>query len=235
MEPRRYERYTPKEEIMVSLRLPPEQQNWTFTGHMVDLGQSGLSLFNFLLFVAVLVGFAALAYAGLDDAVSAYEKGDYARAYGEFKALAEQGNAGAQCRLGTQYAKGQGVPKDYVQALKWYRRAAEQGHAEAQYYLGVMFDTGEGVPQDYGEAIKWYRKAAEQGLAVAQSNLGAMYGLGQGVPQDYVQALKWFNLAASQGYPEAQKGMDLIGNGMTPAQIAEAKRLAKEWKPKSRD
>jgi hypothetical protein len=43
MEPRRYERYTPKKEIMVALRLPPEQQNWTFMGHMVDLSQSGLS------------------------------------------------------------------------------------------------------------------------------------------------------------------------------------------------
>jgi uncharacterized protein len=200
-----------------------------------EIEEAQMRRFNFLLFVAVLVGFAALAYAGLDDAVSAYEKGDYARAYEEFKALAMKGNADAQCRLGTQYAEGHGVPKDYAQALKWYHKAAEQGHARAQYYLGVMFDTGEGVPQDYGEAIKWYRKAAEQGLAVAQSNLGAMYGLGQGVTQDYVQALMWFNLAASQGYPEAQKGRDLVANGMTPEQIAEAKRLAADWKPKSRD
>jgi uncharacterized protein len=191
--------------------------------------------FSCLLFVTVLVGSAALAYAGLDDAVSAYEKGDYARAYEEFKVLAEQGNADAQCRLGTQYAEGHGVPKDYVQALKWYRKAAEQGHARAQYHLGVMFDTGEGVPQDYGQAIKWYRKAAEHGLAVAQSNLGAMYGLGLGVPQDYVQALMWFDLAAAQGYSEGQKGMDLVTNEMTPAQIAEAKRLAREWKPKGQD
>ncbi len=43
MEPRKYERYTPKKKIMVALRLPPEHQNWTFTGHLVDLSQSGLS------------------------------------------------------------------------------------------------------------------------------------------------------------------------------------------------
>ena len=43
MEPRRYERYTPKKEVMVALRLPPDQQNWTFMGHMVDLSRSGLS------------------------------------------------------------------------------------------------------------------------------------------------------------------------------------------------
>ena len=43
MESRRYERYTPEKEIMAALRLPPEQQNWTFMGHMVDLSQSGPS------------------------------------------------------------------------------------------------------------------------------------------------------------------------------------------------
>jgi uncharacterized protein len=194
-----------------------------------------MTKFKFLLFVAVLFGFVGLAYAGFNEANDAYDKGDFARAYKEFQVLAEQGNAEAQCLLGTLYAKGHGVPKDYAEALKWYRTAAEHGPAKAQYYLGVMFDTGEGVPQDYGEAIKWYRKAAEQGLAVAQSDLGAMYGLGKGVPKDYVQALMWFNVAAAQGYSEAQQGIDLVAEKMTPSQISEAKRLAREWKPKGRD
>jgi TPR repeat protein len=70
---------------------------------------------------------------------------------------------------------------------------------------------------------------------VAQTNLGAMYALGQGVPQDYVQAHMWFNLAARQGYSEARKGIDALAGKMTPSQIAEAKHLAGEWKPKSRD
>ncbi len=191
--------------------------------------------FGFLLFMSVLVGFAGLAYAGLDEAKDAYDRSDYVRAYTELKPLAEQGNADAQCLLGTLYAEGHGLPMDYAKALKLYRSAAEQGHAKAQYYLGVMFDMGEGVPKDNIKAASWYRTAAEQGLAVAQSNLGAMYGLGQGVPQDYVQAHMWFNLAVAQGYSEAQKGLDVVVERMTPADIAEAKRLAKEWKPKFRD
>ena len=41
-----------------------------------------------------------LAYAGLDDGKAAYDRGDYSKAYGEFKPLAEQGNAGAQRYFG---------------------------------------------------------------------------------------------------------------------------------------
>ena len=95
------------------------------------------------------------------------------------------------------------------------------------------------VKQDYAAAVKWFRLAAEQGNAQAQFNLGLMYGNGQGVPQDYVQAHKWFNLAASQ-YPASEKerrdiavkNRAFVAAKMTPAQIAEAQKLASAWKPK---
>ena len=65
-----------------------------------------------------------------------------------------------------------------------------------------------------------------------------MYANGKGVPQNYVQAHKWFNLAAAQDrYPFAatygRLGRDLVAKKMTPAQIAEAQKLAAEWRPKS--
>jgi hypothetical protein len=188
--------------------------------------------FKFLLVVALFAGCVAIAHASYDEAKDAYDRGDYVKAAQEFKVLAEQGNADAQCLLGTLYAKGRGMPKNNAEALRWYRAAAEQGNAKGQYYLAVIFDMGDGVPRDYAEALKWYRKAAEQGLAVAQSNLGAMYGLGQGVPRDYVRACMWLNLAAEQGYSEAQNCIEAISEKMTPDQIAEARRLAKEWKPR---
>ncbi|MGO9533180.1 MAG: hypothetical protein ACLP2X_21635 [Syntrophobacteraceae bacterium] len=40
-----------------------------------------MTKFKLLLFVAVLAGFASLAYAGLDDGKAAYDGGDYATAY----------------------------------------------------------------------------------------------------------------------------------------------------------
>jgi len=98
-----------------------------------------------------------------------------------------------------------------------------------------MYDKGQGVPQDSGEALKWYRLAAAQGDAVAQYNRGLMYANGQSVPQDYVQAHKWFNLAAAtpidkSTQDEAVKARDSVAARMTPAQIAEAQKLAREWK-----
>ncbi|MGO9021708.1 MAG: tetratricopeptide repeat protein [Syntrophobacteraceae bacterium] len=88
---------------------------------------------------------------------------------------------------------------------------------------------------DYGRAYSEMRPLAERGEAPAQFYLGVMYENGQGVPKDYVQAHKWFELAAAQGDSEARKRMDLLAEKMTPAQIAEAISLARDWKPKRRD
>ena len=161
---------------------------------------------------------------------------DYSEAAKWFRLAAEQGNAQAQFNLGLKYDNGQGVPQDYAEAAKWFRLAAEQGLAEAQFNLGVRYSKGQGVPQDYAAAVKWYRLAAEQGDANAQHNLGAMYSHGQGVPQDYVQAYMWLNLAASR-YPPSERRDNAVASRawlarhMTPNQVAEAQRLAREWRP----
>ncbi len=187
--------------------------------------------------VALLIALATPSQADFQDGLAAYWRGDYATALQEFKPLAEQGDAGVQFILGVMYQKGQGVPQDYAEAMKWFLKAAEQGDAGAQFNLGFMYAKGQGVPQDYAEAIKWYQKAAEQGDASAQNNLGVMYKYGWGVPQDYVQAHTWYNLAASHWPPGSNRDMavknrDIVAAKMTPAQVAEAQRLAREWKPK---
>ncbi len=121
---------------------------------------------------------------------------------------------------------------DYATAFQLWRPLAEQGHAITQANVGVMYYEGRGVTQDYAEAVKWYRRAAEQGGAGAQHNLGVTYANGQGVPQDYVQAHMWFELAAARGNKGARKHRDTVAKEMTPAQVAEAQRLAREWRPK---
>ncbi len=163
---------------------------------------------------------------------------DDAEAAKWYRRAAEQGDASAQYNLGVMYDNGYGVPQDHAEAVKWYRLAAQQGVAKAQYNLGLMYGNGQGVPQDYAEAAKWYRRAAEQGFADAQNNLGFMYGNGQGVPQDYVEAHQWYNLAASRLPPgedrdRAVRNRDIVEGRMTPAQIGEAQRRAREWRPKT--
>ncbi len=164
---------------------------------------------------------------------AAYNRGDTAKAVNWFRKAAEQGHAEAQDSLGRMYTWGEGVPQDYVEAAKWKRKAAEQGNAHAQYALGAKFFLGkQGVPQHYVEAAIWFRKAAEQGNYFAQHSLGTMYDDGQGVSQDYVEAHRWYSLAAAKGYISAITERDKLTRKMTPAQIAEAQRLAREWKPK---
>jgi len=96
----------------------------------------------------------------------------------------------------------------------------------------VMYSLGHGIPQDDKEALKWIAKAAEQGHAESQYNLGMMYFDGQGTPQDYVRAHMWFNLAAVWGVKEAVGSRDRTAKMMTPQQISEAERMAREWKKK---
>ncbi len=154
----------------------------------------------------------------------------------ELLLAAERGDAEAQFELGLMYDEGYGVSRDNQEAAKWYRKAAEQGDAGAQYLLGYMYDKGKGVPQNYQEAFKWTRKAADQGLAYAQSRLGYMYRDGKGVPQDYAQAHMWYNLASANLTGDARvraiNSRDLVAKVMTREQIAEAQRLALEFKLK---
>jgi uncharacterized protein len=121
---------------------------------------------------------------------------------------------------------------DFATAMQLWRPLADHGVAEAQFGLGVLYAKGDGVPQDYAAAVGWYRKAADQGFTFAQFSLGFMYATGRGVPQDYVRAYMWTNLAAARGVSDAIESLNIIASKMSPAQIAEAQKLASEWKPK---
>jgi uncharacterized protein len=124
------------------------------------------------------------------------------------------------------------VAKNKAEAVKWYRKAAEQNVADAQYNLGVCYANGQGVTEDDAESVKWFRKAAEQNLADAQYNLGVCYDSGEGVAKDEVEAYKWWLLAAAQGNDDATHNMTIVENKMTREQIAEAQRLARDFKPR---
>ena len=108
--------------------------------------------------------------------------------------------------------------------------AATQGDAAAQFRLAIAYSFGRGVPEDDAEAARWYRLSAEQGYAAAQYHLGAAYAGGRGVGQDDVQAHMWCNLAAAEGSEErAPERRNQVAAGMTPTQISDAQRLARNW------
>jgi hypothetical protein len=181
------------------------------------------------LLVVVSLLFASAAWAGdVEDGLRASLNNDYPVALAKFRLAAAQGNASAQFNLGFMFNRGRGVAQDYVEAVRWYRLAAAQGDVQAQDLLGTMFERGQGVAQDYVEAVRWYRLAAAQGDLLAQLKLGFMFDEGKGVAQDFTRAHMWFNLAAVSGDKEAVKNRDLTAARMTPQQIAQAQKLARE-------
>ena len=173
---------------------------------------------------------------------------------------AEQGNAEAQNSLGLVYGNGRGVPQDDEAAVKWFRRAAEQGHPAAQFKVAVAYFAGRSVPKDNGEVFKWDWLAAEQGLAVAQFCLALLYDVEVGVWRDRVQVYMWLILFESKLSGAETELFDMLerkwlgpdccpadeltaknfaearedyADQLTAEQIAEAERLAREWRPKT--
>ncbi len=123
---------------------------------------------------------------------------------------------------------------DYASALKHWRPLAERQKesSAAQLFIGFMYANGQGVAKDATTAGDWYRRAAEQDHALAQLRLAFLYRRGEGVAPDRVRAYLWAGLAARQeGHTQkpAQALQELLAAEMTPAQIAEAKRLLAAW------
>ena len=128
-------------------------------------------------------------------------------------------------------------PSDISAAdLQTLRNLAAQGNSTAQYNFGVLYDFRIGVPQDFAMAREWYQKAAAKGHAGAQNNLGGLYEFGRGVTRNDVLAYMWYSLAAAHSADDewrdlAAENRDEIAGHMTSAQIADAKKRAREWKP----
>ena len=131
------------------------------------------------------------------------------------------------------------LKKDWSAAVREWMPLAEQGDIHAQYWLGDAYHKGKGVPRDDKIAVKYLRLAAEHGYSRAQWTLGIMYYDGYGVQQDYVYAHMWFNVSAASYVNDDAEGGDGVAKQrlgwsdgvekkMTPAQIAKAKKLAKE-------
>jgi uncharacterized protein len=183
-----------------------------------------------------------------------YHKGvgvpkDNAEAVKWCRKAAEQGNARGQYWLGFIYFFGwyddiernmTQEQEDYAEAVKWYRKAADQGYSIAQLCLGLSITSGIWarirVQEDYAEAIKWYSLSAEQGEPKAHYQLGLLYEEGKGVQKDCVRAYMWFLLSEKSLFAEsaekvsAQAKLDDIKEYISQEQIAEAQRLAQEWK-----
>jgi uncharacterized protein len=119
------------------------------------------------------------------------------------------------------------------------RERAAAGDPEAQFSLGKNYEAGRsGLKKDFAEAASWYRKSAEQGNPYAQASLGILYHSGKGLPHDDLQAEMWFIIAANGVEKNDRETVvemrDSVAAHLRPERVAEAQRLAREWKPKEK-
>jgi TPR repeat protein len=166
----------------------------------------------------------------LEDAIEAFNFGDFKKAFELYLIEAKNGNASAQTNLGTLYAIGKGVPKDDKEAVKWFHKAALQGEVIAQSNLGAHYAKGQGVSKDDKEAVKWFTLAAKQGDSLSQLSLGIMYDVGRGVSQNHVVAWAWYTLARENGEEIAQGYIDIIQGEMSLNEISMAKQIAEQFR-----
>jgi TPR repeat protein len=168
-----------------------------------------------LLGLGVLWLAAMPAFADTAAGLAAFKNKDYQKAYREWKAAADAGQAEAQFDLGVLYAGGLGVHRDFTAAASWYRKAAEQGNAEAQYALGQLYSRGWGIPKDQSDAIRWFQMANSVESDGPPTEWASVEGYG--MPQDPQQAAYWYRQAADKGHAEAQfnlSGLYSSGKGV---------------------
>jgi TPR repeat protein len=163
-----------------------------------------------------------------DQAVAAYDAGDFAGAYRIWSDLADEDDLAAMRNAAQLLRQGKGVEKDAKKAFKLYSEAAEKGLVTAMANVGDMYLAGEGVEKNPQAAAAWYARAASAGLSLAQLKLADMYEQGVGVDRDPARARALIERAARNGYAPAQTKLAAMGG---PASAAASTPVADEDDP----
>ena len=136
----------------------------------------------------------------LRAAVSAYERGDLARARAAFTRLAAQGVAAADYNLAVMHLRRELPHPSDREAVRLMTRAAEAGFVTAMVGLAELHEQGRaGLAVDLAQAVQWQRRAAEAGSVDAQVSLATAHYLGRGAPKDPALAAHWYRVAAQGG------------------------------------
>ncbi|MAG96060.1 MAG: hypothetical protein CMM08_05155 [Rhodospirillaceae bacterium] len=87
------------------------------------------------------------------------------------------------------------------------------------------------MARDYRVAMDYWLPQARADDANAQFLVGGLYHDGAGVMADPVAAYFWWALAAHKGHGKAESMLAALVTEMRPDQVAEARRLRRDWQP----
>ena len=154
--------------------------------------------------------------------IEAWQAGNYPLAIGNWRPLADRGDADAQYNIAQAYFLGRGVPQNANLAEQWYARAARQGHEQAQANYGLLlFQNGR-----RREAMPWIEQAANRGDPRAQYVLGTALYNGDLVAQDLPRAYALMTRAAQTGLPPAVSQLEAMNRLISAEDRARGTDLA---------
>jgi uncharacterized protein len=153
--------------------------------------------------VVLCLAFAALAVhadARLQQALAAYERGDFAAARADFERLSREGVPAADYNLAVMHLRGERRDANVHEAVRLMSRAANAGFVTAMVGLGELYERGDAqLPRDLAQSVQWYRRGAEAGSLEAQLAVATAHYLGRGAALDRALAARWFRRAAQAG------------------------------------
>jgi TPR repeat protein len=153
-----------------------------------------------------------------------------------------------------RHEHGIGTPEDLVAASEWYSRAVLAGDLQSNFdgklpgsrpsgqavgeamtgmdvghrYLMISGIPGSAPCERMRRVLGEYLSAAYPQDATNALRIAERFTSGADVPKDAVRAWVWFNLAASRHSSEAVAKRDEIGKALTPAELTDARKQAKE-------
>lgn len=159
------------------------------------------------------------AHAGVEEGKGAYAREDYAAAFREWHATAEQGDAQAQYLLGKMYRSEMlwlpldqdGTPSNNEALARGARQVEKSAWQLVPCGVGIFAPPS--APVDFQVRAKFpalaqvlFEKSAAQGDREAQYCLGVLKfaPLDARAPRDDVEAVKLFAASAAQGYGPAE-------------------------------
>jgi TPR repeat protein len=179
-------------------------------------------------FLIVVLSLFVVACSDYQRARSAYEGGNYQKAFELFKKLSESGDVRAEYDLSLMYLQGIGTKQDVGQGWFWMIKSADHGNTMAMVELGGRYEYGVNLDKDETQAVFWYKKAALAGSSVGHYNLAKMYIDGRGVQIDPARGYAWMVLSAQKGNPIAKAEADAYRAKLSPELQARCDQMVKQ-------
>jgi len=161
---------------------------------------------------------------------SAYEAGEYTKAFQIFEKLSQAGDSQAQYDLSQMYIQGIGTPKSIEQGWIWLNRAAEKGNIQSMLELGVRYQASANLANSEEMAFFWFQKAAMAGSPVGQYNLAHLYEFGKHTPADLMKAYVWMTLSYKSGNPAAAAEAKVLKGKLSSDELASAEQMVQSLK-----